>query len=304
VRDHEKTRTGGVLRADLVSGLLPVREDGRVLVLQRPTGTWEPPAGRLQRGEGFEEGAVRELYEETGLLVAPRRILATWVGEAPSGGLLASVTYAGRVAGGEVRLSDEHLDHRWVTIDEWASLPSWWSSENIRRVAGLVGAVRGVGVVREPLLPPPEPRLDTGPVSANLGAGAVLVDLEGTEPRALLLRRRKPPAGLWENPGGMLEVGEDFVACAVRELYEETGVGAEVEEAWWARVEPWRGPDDPELYAGVGFLARHPGGEVRPEKAAHDAFRWATETEWRSLRTWYTKEESDVLWNAVKELRS
>jgi 8-oxo-dGTP diphosphatase len=196
-----------------------------------------------------------------------------------------------------------------VTVEEWAALPSWWSRENIRRVAGPIEAVRGVGAVRvravrEPSLPlRPKSREDTGAVSANLGAGAVLVDLEGAEPRALLLRRRKPPVGLWENPGGMLEEGEDFVDCARRELYEETGVGAEVEGAWWARVEPWRGPDDPELYAGVGFLARHPGGEVRTEKTAHDASRWTTETEWRSLRTWYTTEESDVLWNAVREMR-
>ncbi len=93
----------------------------------------------------------------------------------------------------------------------------------------------------------------------------MLVDLEGAEPRALLLRRRKPPVGLWENPGGMLEEGEDFEACARRELYEETGSGPRSRGAWWARVEPWRGPEDPELYAGVGFLARHPGGEVRTE---------------------------------------
>jgi 8-oxo-dGTP diphosphatase len=274
-----------------------------MLVLQRPTGTWEPPAGRLQTGEGFEEGAVRELYEETGLLVAPRRILATWVGKAQSGGLLAAVTYAGRALEGEVRLSEEHLDHRWVSIEEWTSLPSWWSSENIRRVAGPVETLREAPLREPSLPPPPQPGEDTGAVSANLGAGAVLVDLEGAEPRALVLRRRKPPVGLWENPGGMLEEGEDFVACACRELYEETRVEAEVEGAWWARVEPWSGPDDPELYAGVGFLARHPGGEVRTEKAAHDASRWATETEWRSLRTWYTTQESDVLWNAVKEMR-
>jgi 8-oxo-dGTP diphosphatase len=292
---------GTAVRADLVSGLLPVREDGCMLLLQRPGGTWEPPAGRLQRGEGFEEGAVRELYEETGLLVAPGRILATWVGASPSGGLLAAVTYVGRLGGGEVRLSDEHLDHRWATLEEWEALPSWWSPENIRRVAGPVGSLPR-GPYPEP--PPPEPGEDTGAVAANLGAGAVLVDLEGEEPRALLLRRRKPPVGLWENPGGMLEAGEDFAACAVRELYEETGVEAEVEGAWWDRVEPWRGPDDPELYAGVGFLARHPGGEVRPEEAAHDASVWATETEWRSLRTWYTTQESDVLWNAVREMRS
>ena len=138
-------------------------------------------------------------------------------------------------------------------------------------------------------------------VPANLGAGAVLVDLGGIEPRVLLLRRRKPPIGLWENPGGMLEEGEDFEACARRELYEETGVRARIEDAWWARVEPWRNPDDPELYAGVGFLARHQGGEIDPEAAAHDASMWVTETGWRSLRTWYTRRESDVLWKAIRE---
>jgi len=292
------------LKADLVSGLLPLREDGRMLLLQRPTGTWESPAGRLQPGESFEEGAVRELYEETGILATPQRIIATWVGETPSGRRLASVTYAGRVGGGEVRLSEEHLDHRWVTLGEWMSLPSWWSHENIRRIAGPVGAVREPHLHEPPLqAPPPEPREDTGVVPANLGAGAVLVYLGDAEPRVLLLRRRKPPVGLWENPGGMLEEGEDFEACASRELYEETGVRARIEDAWWARVEPWRNPDDPELYAGVGFLAKHRGGEIEPEAAAHDAFLWVTETEWRSLRTWYTKGESDVLWRAVRGMQ-
>ena len=272
-----------------------------MLLLQRPAGTWEPPAGRLQPGESFEEGAVRELYEETGILVSPQRIIATWVGEAPSGRRLASVTYAGRTGGDEVRLSDEHLDHRWVTLEEWMSLPSWWSHENIQHIAGPVEAV--VGAVREPPLPPPLPRDNTGVVQANLGAGAVLVELEDAEPRALLLRRRKPPVGLWENPGGMLEEGEDFETCASRELYEETGVRAEIEDAWWAKVEPWRTRDDPELYAGVGFLARHQGVEIDPETTAHDASLWVTETGWRSLRTWYTEQESDVLWKAVREMQ-
>jgi 8-oxo-dGTP diphosphatase len=290
-------RAGCILKADLVSGILPVREDGRMLLLQRPTGTWDPPAGRLSTGETFEEGAVRELYEETGLLVAPRRILATWVGQAPSGNLLAAVTYIGRARYQEVRLSHEHLGYRWVTLDEWLALPSWWSPHNVRRVAGLLDLLP-----EEPLPEPPPPRLHNGVVHANLGAGTVLVDLEGDEPRALLLRRRKPPVGLWENPGGMLEPGEDFVACARRETFEETGLDAEPEAAWWARIEPWRGPDDPELYAGVGFVARHPGGEIRPESAAHDAHLWATEKEWRSLPTWYTSGELDTLWDTVGAL--
>jgi len=291
------------LKADLVSGILPVRDDGRLLLLLRPTGTWEPPAGRLQPGESLEEGAIRELYEETGMLVSPGRIIATWVGNAPSGRRLASITYAGRTSGGEVALSDEHLDYRWVTLDEWMALPSWWNHQDIQ---GVAESVRAAAALREPSQrpsSPPLPREDTGVVPANLGAGAVLVDLEDVGPRVLLLRRRKPPAGLWENPGGMLEEGEDFVACAGRELYEETGVRAGIEDAWWARVEPWRDPEDTELYAGVGFLARHPGGGIEPESAAHDAFVWATETEWRSLRTWYTARESDVLWTAIKEMQ-
>lgn len=288
------------VKADLVSGILPVRPDGRMLLLLRPSGTWDPPAGRLAPGESFERGATREVYEETGLLVDPQRLLATWVGNRPGGGRLGSVTYISRVSTEVVRLSDEHLDYTWATPNEWLGLPSWWSRENILVAANVVDALPKEPLP-EPVTPaPPEP----GVINANLGAGTVVVDLENGEPRALLMRRRKPPAGLWENPGGMLEPGEDFLLCARRETLEETGLDVEPENAWWARVEPWRSPDDPELYAGVGFLARHPGREVRLEDSAHDAYLWATEMEWRGLKTWYTEEESDTLWRAVEQMRS
>ena len=288
------------VKADLVSGILPVRPDGRMLLLLRPSGTWDPPAGRLAPGESFERGAVREVYEETGLLVAPQRLLATWVGNRPGGGRLASATYISRISTDVVRLSDEHLDYRWATLDEWLGLPSWWSRENILVAAGVADALPDEPLPDPPPPDPPRP----GVVNANLGAGTVVVDLQDGEPRALLMRRRKPPVGLWENPGGMLDPGEDFLLCARRETLEETGLYIEPEAAWWARVEPWRSPDDPELYAGVGFLARHPGGEVRLEDSAHDAYLWATEEEWRGMKTWYTEEESDALWGAVEQERS
>lgn len=274
-----------------------------MLLLLRHSGTWDPPAGRLAPGESFERGAIREVQEETGLLVAPQRLLATWVGNRPSGGLLASATYVSKVSGDDsIRLSDEHLEYRWVTRDEWIELPSWWSRENILNVADAVSTLP-----KEPLPePPPPPLAPSGPgvVNANLGAGTVVVDVRKDEPRALLMRRRKPPVGLWENPGGMLEPGEDFVDCARRETFEETGLDVEPETLWWVRVEPWRFPGDPELYAGVGFLARHPGGEVRLEDSAHDSYVWVTEEEWRGMNTWYTGEDSDALWEAVGRMRS
>jgi 8-oxo-dGTP diphosphatase len=93
------------------------------------------------------------------------------------------------------------------------------------------------------------------------------------------------------------------VACARREAAEETGLQIEGPlRPWWTRVEPWKAPDDPELYAGVGFLARRGGGEVRLEEAAHDDHLWATEDEWRALRTWYTPADSDKLWAAIRTM--
>jgi 8-oxo-dGTP diphosphatase len=299
--DADSSERPLLVKADLVAGILPVRGDGRMLLLQRPTGTWEPPAGRLGLGESFEEGAVRELYEETGMLVAPQGILATWVGEAPSGRALAAVTFVGRTDEEEVRISHEHLDHRWVSHQEWLELPSWWSPENVRRVAERLGALREAPQ-HKPF--PPVGGNDDGVANAILGAGVVIAAPGGTEPRALLMRRRKPPAGLWENPGGILELGEDFETCARREANEETGLKIDGSlQPWWTRVEPWKAPDDPELYAGVGFLARHGGGEVRLEEAAHDDHLWATEEEWRGLRTWYTPEDSDRLWAGIRAMQ-
>ena len=45
----------------------------------------------------------------------------------------------------------------------------------------------------------------------------------------LLIRRGKPPRlGDWSIPGGRLEWNEAVKACALRELFEETGVRAEL----------------------------------------------------------------------------
>jgi dihydroneopterin triphosphate diphosphatase len=42
--------------------------------------------------------------------------------------------------------------------------------------------------------------------------------------QVLLLKRRKPPAGVWQSVTGALEWGETPAAAARRELYEETGI--------------------------------------------------------------------------------
>lgn len=45
-----------------------------------------------------------------------------------------------------------------------------------------------------------------------------------TPRQVLLLKRRRPPAGVWQSVTGALEWGETPAQAARRELYEETGI--------------------------------------------------------------------------------
>ncbi|MFO1458115.1 MAG: 8-oxo-dGTP diphosphatase MutT [Verrucomicrobiota bacterium] len=58
-----------------------VFRSGRLLITRRPEGThlgslWEFPGGKLEPGESWEEGLVRELQEELGIRVAVGRLLS------------------------------------------------------------------------------------------------------------------------------------------------------------------------------------------------------------------------------------
>ncbi len=50
------------------AGGLVVRDDGRIVVVHRPRyDDWSLPKGKLEPGESFEDGALREVREETGI---------------------------------------------------------------------------------------------------------------------------------------------------------------------------------------------------------------------------------------------
>ena len=102
----------------------PLTEGWRVLVLQRaPEGTrcplaWETVHGRLEAGEQPEEGAVRELREETGL--APSRLYSITVQpyylHAMQTVQLAVVFAALVDEPAVVTLGSEHIRSEWLTV--------------------------------------------------------------------------------------------------------------------------------------------------------------------------------------------
>jgi 8-oxo-dGTP diphosphatase len=98
-----------------VAGVV-LREDGRVLVIQRAdNGSWEAPGGVLELEERPEDGACREVWEETGIKVQAERL--TGVYKNMQRGVVALV-FLCRPVGGEERTSSESVDVRWFTPDE------------------------------------------------------------------------------------------------------------------------------------------------------------------------------------------
>ena len=98
-----------------VAGVV-VREDGRVLVVRRAdNGGWEPPGGVLELAETVEDGVRREVYEETGIMVAVDRL--TGVYKNMTLGVVALV-FRCRPEGGRERLSEESTAVEWLTPDE------------------------------------------------------------------------------------------------------------------------------------------------------------------------------------------
>lgn len=91
----------------------------RFLLLKRinPPVIWGPPGGKLHKNEDPLAGLRREVGEETGLSIKIHQPVTTWFGRFHSLPLL-SVDYLCTTDNGEVTLSNEHDQYRWLRIDE------------------------------------------------------------------------------------------------------------------------------------------------------------------------------------------
>ncbi|MGH9234200.1 MAG: NUDIX hydrolase [Acidimicrobiales bacterium] len=101
-----------------LSAVVYAERGGEILLLKRAggalAGQWFLPGGAVERGELPEEGARRELVEESGLDIEGELEL---VGAYPIwvyGGDCLQLSYRGRLRDGDVVVSHEHDGARWV----------------------------------------------------------------------------------------------------------------------------------------------------------------------------------------------
>ena len=115
--------------ADVVPcvGAIIIDRAGRLLLIKRGhepgKGLWSIPGGRVEPGETDEQAVIREVREETGLVVQPGRLIGAVRRAAPGGAVLDIRDYAATVSGGTLAAGDDADDARWADRAELAGLP-------------------------------------------------------------------------------------------------------------------------------------------------------------------------------------
>jgi 8-oxo-dGTP diphosphatase len=115
---------------------------GRLLLIRRGRepglGLWSLPGGRCEAGEDAAATAVRETYEETGLVVTAGAVVGQVERPGPGGVTYIIDDVACAVVGGTLRAADDADDVAWVDAAELRALPV---------TDGLLDALSGWGVL-------------------------------------------------------------------------------------------------------------------------------------------------------------
>jgi len=104
--------------------------EGKFLAMRRTKtapsnpGMWDFPGGDLVFGEDAISGIVREIREETGLEVKDIKLFDIESHINKEGDFWVTVAYNAQTIHGEVFLSNEHDEYKWLDSEEFLKLES------------------------------------------------------------------------------------------------------------------------------------------------------------------------------------
>lgn len=112
-----------------VKGIIK-RADGKILVLKRSEhddhkpNVWETPGGGMDTEESPQEALKREIIEETDLSVTVTKPFNVFTFKKDTGEFKVGITFICEHQNGEVVLSSEHSEFRWIEAEEFAQMVS------------------------------------------------------------------------------------------------------------------------------------------------------------------------------------
>jgi 8-oxo-dGTP diphosphatase len=121
-------------------------KDGKFLLLKRnnPPFKWGPPAGRVHKGENLIDAVLRETKEEANISVKILMPIAVWSGE-HEGEQLISVSFLGEYLSGEIKMSEEHSEAKWVNFPELKNIDITHSIEEFKLAYKIANCLKDNG---------------------------------------------------------------------------------------------------------------------------------------------------------------
>ena len=115
------------MKIEVVAKTIIFNTDGHLLVLRRHDhddhrpGLWDLPGGQAEFGEEPSQAAVREVYEETHLIISDLQPVHV-ASKIHNDCQVVKTIFTTDSYEGSIGLSDEHSEARWINADEFDGL--------------------------------------------------------------------------------------------------------------------------------------------------------------------------------------